>query len=94
MPSRIRKKREKNKDYYEKRKNSAKAAIGLQLGVPVSQNPQTNTDDENPGINFTNFSITFSFLDEGGRQENLVAKSSGIQIIVSDASGKNNFHLC
>ena len=50
MPSKLKTKRKKRKDYYASKKKINNA----DGGVPVSKNPDTDSDDENTGNNFTN----------------------------------------
>ena len=50
MPSKSRTKRKKQKAYYASKKKITNA----DGGVPVSKNPDTDSDEENTGYNFTN----------------------------------------
>ena len=50
MPYKSKTKRKKQKGYYASKKKITNA----DGGVPVSKNPDTDSDDENTGNNFTN----------------------------------------
>ena len=58
MPSKLHKKRKRDKARYASKNKTANA----NSGVPVSQNPPTNTDDMSTGINCTNWSFPENFF--------------------------------
>ena len=76
MPSKLRNKRKKNKDYNKKRRSGTNTPPG----VPLSESSETDTDGENKGMNFTQY-------EKFNTNYHLVARTSGIQMNLTNVQG-------